>query len=170
MTRVIVSQKCNRRPIVWTLLRNNGQRNHCWKAVLHKNDLRTTLVQHWPTWCGVKDTPGMSLCSYIISLLVCSRRLKHSRSTHMPFLRGRSLVRIILKSGRSSGFSAQHSTRQSRTKLKLFSSNSSCGLVANDNITVYIIYRVSHRNIDDNEDKNIQLSNLQKSTVSQIGT
>jgi hypothetical protein len=46
----------------------------------------------------------------------------------MPFLRGRNFVRIILKSGRSSGFSNQHSTRQSRTKLKLFSSSSSCGL------------------------------------------
>jgi hypothetical protein len=52
----------------------------------------------------------------------------------MPFLRGRNLVRIVLKSGRSSGFSAQHSARQSRTKSKLFSRSSSCGLWVQCNI------------------------------------
>lgn len=41
---------------------------------------------------------------------------------------GRSLVLIVLKSGRSSGFSAQQSSRQSLTKSKLFSSRSRGGL------------------------------------------
>lgn len=41
--------------------------------------------------------------------------------TYMPFLRGLSLFLTILKSGRASGSSAQHSIRQSRTKWKQFS-------------------------------------------------
>jgi hypothetical protein len=48
--------------------------------------------------------------------------------TNIPFRRGLSLARILLKSGRSSGFSAQHSFRQSLTKSKLFSKASSGGL------------------------------------------
>lgn len=70
-------------------------------------------------------------------------------STYIPFLRGRSLVRIALKSGLSSGFSAQHSTRQSRTKLKLFSSSSSCGLGANHNIISFNYIPGATQNLTD---------------------
>lgn len=42
--------------------------------------------------------------------------------TDMPFRNGLNLLLIILKSGRSSGFSAQHSSKQSRTKSNVFSS------------------------------------------------
>ena len=47
-------------------------------------------------------------------------------SAHLS-LRGRSLLRISLKSGLSSGFSAQHSRIVSFTKSMQFSSWSSCG-------------------------------------------
>lgn len=46
----------------------------------------------------------------------------------MPFRSGLNLFLIILKSGRNSGFSAQHSTKQPRMKSNVFSSWSNGGL------------------------------------------
>lgn len=48
--------------------------------------------------------------------------------TYIPFLKGLNLSRILLKSGRSSGFSAQHSFKHSLTKSKLVSRASRGGL------------------------------------------
>jgi hypothetical protein len=102
----------------------------------------------------------------LLDCYVCLSGYKHG--THMPFLRGRSFVRIVLKSGRSSGFSAQHSTRQSRTKLKLFSSSSSCGLRAHDSIAnVNCTWDPVKIIMDENRRKNKQIiwvSKLLRST------
>lgn len=46
----------------------------------------------------------------------------------MPFLSGRSRVRIALKSGLTRGSSAQHSVQHSRTQSKLPDNGSSGGL------------------------------------------
>jgi hypothetical protein len=51
--------------------------------------------------------------------------------TYIPFRIGLNLTLIALKSGRSSGFSAQQSSKQSLTKSKLFSSSSNGGLYQN---------------------------------------
>jgi len=47
----------------------------------------------------------------------------------MPFRNGLNLFLIVLKSGRNSGFSVQHSNKQSRTKSNVFSSWSNGGLL-----------------------------------------
>lgn len=59
------------------------------------------------------------------------------KNTYIPFLRGLNLALMALKSGLSSGCSAQHSLRQSLTQSKLFSNGSRDGL---ENIVISNLY------------------------------
>lgn len=62
--------------------------------------------------------------------------------TYIPFRIGLNLTLIVLKSGRSSGFSAQQSSKQSLTKSKLFSNSSNGGLYTKGKICFRHVYEL----------------------------
>jgi len=82
------------------------------------------------------------LTKYLTYIVLFESKKNFIQLTYIPFRIGLNLTLIVLKSGRSSGFSAQQSSKQSLTKSKLFSSNSNGGLYTNEKLSFINVYEL----------------------------